>query len=261
MIRTIMKIFAAAALCAPATVEAKKPKKNGGGNARIGVVSWNTHGEHGDYGKFFKSKDVNQSSIIMLQERSGKKLGVAKNFGWDSTKNLSGGLATLWDRKKFSLVPNSNRCDTLPGGKNKPGLKVKQRDGTTCTILLKGRKGGFVMVTNVHAGHNGSPRQLQTGSALQAHKALLAHQNKYVKNHPQAKKALHVLGGDHNEMGLVLKKTKKSSLRGQTKHMGKWGKTHGNGKIDLMFANKSGMGKGKILSNFGSDHKAVRIIV
>lgn len=298
MIRTIMKIFVAAALCAPTAVEAGKGKGKGGkggkqpskGNGKgkgkggkggkkgTSIVSWNAQGNDsnvpghiGDFKSFFKSQEVSKSKIIMVQESGdGKKNndawrknnGEAKNFGW-GVKIMRGGLTTLWDTKEYKMVNNSMKCDKLPGGDTaqakKDGVKANQRNGWVCTVLLKGKQ-GHAMVTNVHAGHNGSKNALQIPSSMKTKQVLVDHQKTYMSKHPEANTGIRIVGGDFNEMGLALNKVNKSPMAGNHKGMGKWGDTHSNGKMDLMFASKSALTSSR-LSKFKSDHHAVRIVV
>lgn len=227
----VMKSIAAAAvLVAPAA-------------GKVRVVSWNAHGQNGHYGQFFGNSDVQQSNILLLQEAAGSKLGAAK--GWEST-NSQKGLVTLWDKKKFRQV-GKNDCGTIPGSKG-------SRDGTACTIALESKK-GIVLVTNVHAGHNGRPSDVHHKSASRAQEAVKHHQQSYAKKYLVGKRAgLVIAGGDHNELGLHLG-THKSTLMGPTTFNGNFGKTHHNGAIDKIFASRSG--NAKTLHSFGSDHTAV----
>jgi hypothetical protein len=232
-------IAAAAVLVAPAA-------------GKVRVVSWNAYGHHGHYGQFFSSNDVRASNIVLLQEAAGSKLGAAKAGGWKST-NSEKGLVTMWDAKKFTQV-GKNECGNVPGsGKDHKGNK--NRSGTACTIALKSKK-GIVLVTNVHAGHNGKPSNLDKKGAAKALDAVKHHQQTYAKKYLKGKAAgLVIAGGDHNELGLYLTTHNTNTLMGPTQFNGKFGKTHHNGAIDKLFASRSG--NGKTLKAFGSDHKAV----
>jgi hypothetical protein len=179
---------------------------------------------------------------VLLQEAAGSKLGAAK--GWEST-NSQKGLVTLWDGKKFKQV-GKNDCGNVPG-------TMGGRDGTACTIALESKK-GIVLVTNVHAGHNGKPSNVDKKGAAKALDAVKHHQQTYAKKYLKGKAGLVIAGGDHNELGLYLG-THKSTLMGPTQFNGNFGKTHHNGGIDKLFASRSG--KGTTLKAFGSDHTAV----
>jgi hypothetical protein len=250
-------IAAAAVLVAPAA-------------GKVRVVSWNAHGKKGHYGRFFRSDEVQESNIVLLQEADAAKVGAAKGQGWKST-NGGKGVVTMWDESMFTLEADTD-CGNVPGsGKDSEGNL--RRSGTACTIALKSKK-GIVLVTNVHAGHNGKPSDVDTAGAGTARHAVKDHQGNFVTKYLQGKKiGLVIVGGDHNELGLHLTNKGTSTLMGKDpksgdkdfhsfwkgKFYGKFGKTHHNGKIDKIFASRSG--DGKALEEFGSDHKAVMVTI